>query len=485
MTDVQKPVGESSEAPVAEQRAAEVPAVPTEEKAESIPVAPVTAEETVKEEKADAVLVQPSMPVEDKKVAQVVSSPNPAPEQPAEPVVAAETHENITENLVDAEKPKEDVKEVKAAEAPIEAPKEEVSAKPVEEKVQPPAEDATVAAPVEEEQAAPEIKPEAPIDEKAAKPVPEAEIKPEDVVEKEVVEPEEKKEAPTETKTAEIEKPAEVEVKPAEPASVEKEVAEPKLEQQPVVAAPQKEVAVPEAGQEPAEVKKEAESKPEPETGGVVPAQRNDASTPDVFANFSDTTPKVPELTADQSSKKTPDGPAKTSVTLPPNDTPLAETQDLENEEYWKNNMPEGHNFDKVRQIFYAFDHDLSGNIAMCELADALRCCGLYVSQKEVHKLKLSLQLEHQRVVSFGQFYQFLKLRKKDSVERLTKAFMRFDKENTGFVDTIELRKCLTTMGEALTESQVDDMLEGLDINSDGKVEFQEFVNYMLSDQQI
>jgi len=537
MTDVQKPVGESSEAPVAEQKAAEVPepAVPVEKKAETIPNAPVTAEETVKEEKAVAVPVQPAMPVEDKEVAPVVSSPNPAPELPAEPVEAAETHEDVTEKLVDAEKPKEEVQEVKAAEAPIEVPKEEVSDVPVvEEKVQPPAEDTTVAAAVEEKQAAPEIKPEAPIEEKAPEPVTEAKVEPEVVVEKEVVEteppvekpatsvvPEEKKDVPTETKTAEIEKPAEAEVKPAEPASVEKEVAEPKLEEQLIVAAPQKELAVPEAIQEPAEVKKEAESKPEPEkvcskTGGAVAVQRNDDLSPDTLLPSSsttkvpDSTTKVPELTPDQSSKKTPDGPAKTSVTLPPNDmtdkqidlinkaalAPLANiekpqvnedknTASPENEEYWKNNMPEGHSFDKVRQIFYAFDHDLSGNIAMCELADALRCCGLYVSQKEVHKLKLSLKLEHQRVVSFGQFYQFLKLRKKDSVERLTKAFMRFDKQNTGYVDTIELRKCLTTMGEALTESQVDDMLEGLDINADGQVEFQEFVNYMLSDHQM
>lgn len=498
MTDIEKPVGE---APVAELKAAEVPepAVPMEKKAESIPSAPVTAEETVKEEKAEAVPVQPAMPVEEKEVAQVVNSPNPVPEQPAEPEVAAETQE------VDAEKPKEDVQEVKAAEAPVEAPKEEVPAIPVvEEKVQPPAEDAAVALPVEEEQAAPKIEQEAPVDEKATEPVPEPAVEPE-VAEKEAVEteppvekpatsvvPEEKKDVPTETKTAEIEKPVEVEVKPAEPASVEKEVVESKPEQELVVAAPEKEVAVPEAIQEPAEAKKEPESKPAPnevcsETDAVVPAsKRTDDRSPDTripIANSTTKVPesKVPELTPDQTSKKITDATSKEND-LAAEDAPLPDNEN--NEEYWKNNMPEGHDFDKVRQIFYAFDHDLSGNIAMCELADALRCCGLYVSQKEVHKLKLSLKLEHQRVVSFGQFSQFLRLRKKDSVERLTKAFMRFDKKNTGFVDTIELRKCLTTMGEALTESQVDDMLEGLDINKDGKVEFQEFVNYMLSDHR-
>eukprot|EP00495_Collosphaeridae_sp_1-RS-2012_P009511 TRINITY_DN969_c0_g1_i1.p1 TRINITY_DN969_c0_g1~~TRINITY_DN969_c0_g1_i1.p1 ORF type:complete len:174 (-),score=26.33 TRINITY_DN969_c0_g1_i1:310-831(-) len=170
------------------------------------------------------------------------------------------------------------------------------------------------------------------------------------------------------------------------------------------------------------------------------------------------------------------DDPTKTSITLPPSSLP----KDRElTEEYWKENMPEGHTYEKVWKIFYAFDHDLNGTVVMCELADALRCCGLYVSQKEVYKLRVKLGLEHDRVLNFSQFCKFLAIRKKDSIERLTKAFKRFDKDNSGFIDTNELRRCLTSMGEALTRRQVDDMLSGLDINADGMVDFQEFVTYM------
>jgi len=458
MTDIQKPAGE-------EKSATEVPqtTVPEEKKAEITPNAPAAADETVNEEKTDAVPAQPEVPAEDTEVVPA----NPASELPAEPTEPAKTHEDVTEKVVNDE--------VNAADTTLEASKDGVSAKPaVEEEVQPPAEDAKVAAPVKEEQAAPEAKPEVHV-----VPAPTAEVEPK-VVEKEaagsetvVEEPatsvvaEEKKDLPVETEPVEIEKPVVAEVKTVEPAALE-EVAEPKAEEQPAVPAPQeKEVPAPEAIQQPAEpiVEKEVSEA----------SQAQQAPTAD--ANVISIDPiKAP--------KKSRDGWAKTTVTLPPKDSSELKAGEY-TEEYIKNNMPEGQNFEKVRQIFYAFDHDLSGNIAMCELADALRCCGLYVSQKEVHKLKLFLKLEHQRVVSFAQFYQFLKLRKKDSIERLTKAFMRFDKKNTGFVDTIELRRCLTTMGEALTESQVDNMLEGLDVNKDGMVEFQEFVDYMLSDQQV
>jgi len=459
MTDIQKPAGE-------EKSATEVPqtTVPEEKKAEVTPNAPAAADETVNEEKTDAVPVQPEVPAEDTEVVPA----NPASELPAEPTEPAKTQEDVTEKVVNDE--------VNAADTTVEASKDGVSAKPaVEEEVQPPAEDAKEAAPVEKEQAAPEAKPEVHV-----VPAPVAEVEPK-VVEKEaagsepvVAEPvtsvvaEEKKDLPAETEPAEIEKPVVAEVKTVEPAAAE-EVAEPKAEEQPAVPAPQvKEVPAPEAIEQP------AEANVEKEVSEALTAQQ----APTADANVSSIEPIKPP-------QKSQDGPAKTTVTLPPKDSSEVKAEEQYTEEYIRNNMPEGQNFEKVRQIFYAFDHDLSGNIAMCELADALRCCGLYVSQKEVHKLKLFLKLEHQRVVSFAQFYQFLKLRKKDSIERLTKAFMRFDKKNTGFIDTIELRRCLTTMGEALTESQVDNMLEGLDVNKDGMVEFQEFVDYMLSDQQV
>jgi len=459
MTDIQKPAGE-------EKSATEVPqtTVPEEKKAEVTPNAPAAADETVNEEKTDAVPVQPEVPAEDTEVVPA----NPASELPAEPTEPAKTQEDVTEKVVNDE--------VNVADTTLEASKDAVSAKPaVEEEVQPPAEDAKEAAPVEKEQAAPEAKPEVHV-----VPAPVVEVEPK-VVEKEaagsepvVEEPatsvvaEEKKDLPAETEPAEIEKPIVAEVKTVQPAAPE-EVAEPKAEEQPAVPAPQeKEVSAPEA------IKQPAEANVEKEVSEALQVQQ----APTADANVTSIDPIKPPM-------KLRDGPAKTTVTLPPKDSSEVKTEEQYTEEYIRNNMPEGQNFEKVRQIFYAFDHDLSGNIAMCELADALRCCGLYVSQKEVHKLKLYLKLEHQRVVSFAQFYQFLKLRKKDSIERLTKAFMRFDKKNTGFVDTIELRRCLTTMGEALTEAQVDNMLEGLDVNKDGMVEFQEFVDYMLSDQQV
>jgi len=310
----------------------------------------------------------------------------------------------------------------------------------------------------EEKTAAPaaEKKPETPIKEKADIPAPAAETKPEVAVEKEVA-----VETPVKPAVVEDKKDTPIEAKPVEAA----------VEEKPIVPDPEE------------KVQQEAEPVSEP-----VEEKAGDAKITSAEQNVYEAgTPASTVLTQIPEPKKTLDGPPKTSVTLPPVSSEKEKKGPIKEEtlDNLKENMPEGHSYEKVHKIFSAFDHDLNGTIAMCELADALRCCGLYVSQKEVHKLKTSLNLENHRTLDFKQFCKFLSVRKKDSVERLTKAFKRFDKHDTGYIDTVELRRCLTTMGEALTKSQVDDMLEGLNVNEDGTVEFKEFVDYMLSEQHL
>ena len=47
-----------------------------------------------------------------------------------------------------------------------------------------------------------------------------------------------------------------------------------------------------------------------------------------------------------------------------------------------------------------------------------------------------------------------------------------FDKDGDGFIDPMELRHLLTNLGEKLTEEEVDDMIREVDIDGDGKVDY-------------
>ena len=57
--------------------------------------------------------------------------------------------------------------------------------------------------------------------------------------------------------------------------------------------------------------------------------------------------------------------------------------------------------------------------------------------------------------------------------EELEQAFRMFDKDGDGFIDAAELRHLLTNLGEKLTEAEVDEMIREVDIDGDGKVDYQ------------
>ena len=47
-----------------------------------------------------------------------------------------------------------------------------------------------------------------------------------------------------------------------------------------------------------------------------------------------------------------------------------------------------------------------------------------------------------------------------------------FDKNGDGFISASELRHVMTTLGEKLTDDEVDKMILEADIDGDGKVNF-------------
>ena len=55
-----------------------------------------------------------------------------------------------------------------------------------------------------------------------------------------------------------------------------------------------------------------------------------------------------------------------------------------------------------------------------------------------------------------------------------------FDKNKDGFVDAKELKKVTTTLGETLTNEEVDAFMAEADIDGDGRLSYDEFVKMML-----
>jgi len=139
-----------------------------------------------------------------------------------------------------------------------------------------------------------------------------------------------------------------------------------------------------------------------------------------------------------------------------------------------------GHSMDYIRRVFNLFDDDGNGWISENDLAEAMRSLGLFVSNKEARQLLAAADMNQDGKVDFDEFVNFLRIRPKDSEDRLRAAFLRFDTDGDGTINLAELRKALTTQGEKLSNEEVDEMLKDMDTNEDGKVNFEEFVQSLL-----
>jgi len=60
-------------------------------------------------------------------------------------------------------------------------------------------------------------------------------------------------------------------------------------------------------------------------------------------------------------------------------------------------------------------------------------------------------------------------------------AFGVFDREGHGFISAAELRHVMTNLGEKLTDQEVDELIQGLDIDREGMLQYEELVKMMTS----
>ncbi|KAF9344034.1 hypothetical protein BGX26_004886 [Mortierella sp. AD094] len=130
------------------------------------------------------------------------------------------------------------------------------------------------------------------------------------------------------------------------------------------------------------------------------------------------------------------------------------------------------------------FDRKGSGNVATSSLGDLLRSVGQNPTQAEIQELAAQADPSATGVVSYDAFTKVaLRIdgfKPAGTVDQLVDGFKTFDPENTGSISAKELRQVLTTMGEVLSEAEVDAFLTGA-VDKDGNVNYETFVRDLLA----
>ena len=138
---------------------------------------------------------------------------------------------------------------------------------------------------------------------------------------------------------------------------------------------------------------------------------------------------------------------------------------------------------DKYKKIFEIYDNNKDGNVNSIELANILKAININVSDEEIRDIIFELDLEGNGEINYEDFLTIVKRREKnvDKEEEVLNAFKLFDKEGNGLININELKHIMLTVGNNITEEELNDLLKEADTDNDGYINYEEFIRSLLS----
>jgi Ca2+-binding EF-hand superfamily protein len=119
----------------------------------------------------------------------------------------------------------------------------------------------------------------------------------------------------------------------------------------------------------------------------------------------------------------------------------------------------------------------ITGTIELDELQQVMRKLGQNPTEKELKEMIKSVDDNGDCEIDFEEFLLLMKSRigHRDPEQELRDAFAVFDSDGSGAIDRKELKRLMKKLGQALSEAEIDAMMNEVDENGDGEISFEEF----------
>jgi calmodulin len=140
----------------------------------------------------------------------------------------------------------------------------------------------------------------------------------------------------------------------------------------------------------------------------------------------------------------------------------------------------------EFKEAFDLFDKNGDGRISTKELGTMMRALGQNPSDSKLQDMIDEVDADNTGTIDFTEFLTMMaqETKETDSEEEIKEVFKLFDRNDSGFISAAELRKVMTSLGENLTDDEIDETIRETAQDGDGRIDYNEFVRLMMGKNQ-
>ncbi|KAK7076785.1 troponin C [Halocaridina rubra] len=137
-----------------------------------------------------------------------------------------------------------------------------------------------------------------------------------------------------------------------------------------------------------------------------------------------------------------------------------------------------------LRKAFDSFDTENQGFITAETVGQILRMMGVKITEKQLQEVIAETDEDGSGQLEFEEFVElaakFLIEEDEEALKaELKEAFRIYDKEGNGFITTDVLKEILSEIDNKLTPTDLDGIIEEVDEDGSGTLDFDEFMEMM------
>mmetsp|Transcript_3649 Transcript_3649/g.5957 ORF Transcript_3649/g.5957 Transcript_3649/m.5957 type:complete len:145 (+) Transcript_3649:46-480(+) len=135
----------------------------------------------------------------------------------------------------------------------------------------------------------------------------------------------------------------------------------------------------------------------------------------------------------------------------------------------------------QFKETFKLFDHNGDGTITKEELKSAMLKLGQKPNEAALKAHLEEFDTDGDGKITLKEFIGIMKKKTEAAkgADSTLLAFKAFDKDGNGKISPEELKQAMSSMGQDMSDAQIDAMIKACDADGDGNVDYKEFRKMM------